>query len=133
MGMNYNATFHNATIKPEKYGKLIDWAPEDVAAEPEKAAQIALEVVEGYLDEFANEPEQDAEGIHLDGCGYYDSASYGYLDELFRLLRFCEPGAYIHDIDAEEMSGEQWRHYLLPGGVIRTVRPEVVWPEVVIA
>jgi len=133
MGMQYDVTFHDATIPPAKYGDLIEWSPEQVAAEPERAAALALEAVNDLLDDW-NPAEQDAEGIHLDDLGYHDSASYGYIESLHRLLKLCSPGAYTHENDAEDSSGEQWRYVVQADGSLReitgTIRfPGMDWPE----
>lgn len=130
MGMHYNVTFHNAIIRPERYGALIGWTPEDVAAEPEKAAELALDAVRDLVSTDAEEPQATEEGIDISECGFYDGASYGYGERLTTLLASCVPGAYIHEVDAEEGTGQQWRHLLLADGTIRTISPELVWPEV---
>ena len=121
MGMQYNVTFHNATIKRETLAGRLEIAPDSRLFE-----RHALDYLSNWL---TGDPACDDEGVHLDGCGYWDSASYGFGDELKLILEDCEPGAYFHEIDEEECSGEQWRVYKMPDGTLKTVIPEIVWPE----
>ena len=130
MGMNYDITFEDAVIPPEQYGALIGWTPEEVEEESQSAAELALKTVSEMLDDYA-EPTQSADGIDISGYGYHDSASYGYGEELYDLLAHCAPGASIHEHDGEGGSGEQWRHILTKSGKIVTIKPVLVWPEVV--
>lgn len=129
MGMKYNVSYHNAIIKPASYAALMGWTAEQAAAEPEKLAQLALEHVTDLVDAFACEPTQDPEtGIDLDGCGYWDGAGYGYGEHLRELLSYCEPGAYIHEVDEEEASGDQWRFLVMPDRTVETIQPVITWP-----
>ncbi|MBT2484801.1 MULTISPECIES: hypothetical protein [unclassified Microbacterium] len=129
MGMHYNITFHNALIKPESYAAMIGWTPEAAAAEPERVAELALAHVTELLGEWSD-PVQDEDGILMDGDGFNDSASYGYGEQLSGLLAHCEPGAYIHEIDDEESSGEQWRILVMPDRTVKVIQPVIIWPGI---
>ncbi|HEU5223104.1 MAG TPA: hypothetical protein VFU07_05410 [Candidatus Lumbricidophila sp.] len=127
--MSYHVTFHNATIKPEQYPAVIARFYQDQPVDPAQLAETALEQVKSLFSGY-DQPEQDDEGIHLDGTGFYDSAGYGYMDELEALLRFCSPGAYIHSIDEEESTGE-YQHVLQPDGTtIQVIPSRVLFPGV---
>lgn len=129
MGMHYNVTFQNATIKAERFEAMLR---NEATADMSQAElwQAALDYVDEHLSySEAADQNPDTGEIHLSGCGYYDSASYSYGIELERLLTYCEPGAYIHEVDAEESSGEAWRRVLHPDGSIKTVYPIVTWPD----
>lgn len=129
MGMHYNVTYHDAVIPPENYASLIEMDPEEArTVAPATLARLALEHLSETLSEWCD-PEQNAEGIHLDGEGFQDGASYSYQGELLHVLYHCKPGAYIHDIDAEEGTGGQSRVYKMPDGSLREVYPEIVWPD----
>lgn len=128
MGMNYNVTFHNAFIPPEKYNKLLGRSPEDPVMSLKEVVELALEKVSTTLGGY-EVIVGDEDGIDISGCGFYDSASYSYKNDLIHLLSVCNVGAYIHEVDVEEGSGYQWRHYVKPGGGIETVLPTITWPE----
>jgi hypothetical protein len=124
MGMSYDVTFHDALIKPERYAELLG---PNAYVTPEALAEAALDHVRELLSD-STEPVQDENGILLDGDGFYDSASYSYGRDLRELLAHCEPGAYIHEIDVEDMTGEQWRFLVMPDRSIKTINAEIRFP-----
>lgn len=131
MGMNYDMSFENALIKPENYHKLIGWPPEEVAHESraDHAARLALNAVNGHFSYGSDGAYLTDDGIDLSGCGYWDSAGYGYGDDLIELLRLCEPGAVLEDIDVEESTGAVTRYTVLADGSIHTGTPDVIWTD----
>lgn len=131
MGMSYSMSLENALIKSENYHKLIGWTPEEVAAESraDHAAGLALDAVNRYFSFGSDGAYLTDGGIDLSECGYWDSAGYGYGDELIELLRLCEPGAVLHDIDVEESTGAVTRYTVLADGSIHTGTPDVIWTD----
>jgi len=133
MGMHYDVTFNDATIKPERYFDLLcklgGYLPTDNLTEEDRAGMPAqaLVAVDDLLDDWDG-AVQDDDGIHLDGIGFHDSASYSYGDSLYSLLSFCEPGGYTHENDAENSSGEQWRSVVMPDRTVKTITGEVHFP-----
>lgn len=128
MGMHYNVTYVNAIIKPERFEAMLrNEATADMTRE--ELWDAALDYVNGHLDDYESADQNEETGeIDLSGFGYHNHASYSYGMELEKLLSYCEPGAYIHEVDSEESSGEQWRRVLHADGSIKTVYPEIVWP-----
>lgn len=127
--MHYNINFEDAVIKRERFPQLLGHFPAKLH-DPAAHDQRALDAVNALLGDSC-EATQDAEtgAIDLSGTGYWDSAGYGYGDDLKQLLLLCEPGAYIHEIDAEECSGDQWRHVVLEDRTLVTISPNLTWPE----
>lgn len=132
MGMQYDLTFQDARIDPSSYGAMIGWTDEEVAAEPEKAGRLAAEDVALVVDGY-DSVEQDEEGIHLDGVGYHDSSSYGFIDEVIRILGYCVPGSKLLERDVEDSDGtSRWRVVQEDGSIATfeswTVYPGYDWP-----
>lgn len=127
MGMHYSVTFHNAVIKRARFPELMGEeapAPDDVADLDRRAREHVADILE--MSEIAQDPETG--DLDLDGAGYWDSASYSFGGTLEELLLFCEPGAYTHEIDVEEESGDQWRNVVNAKGSIDQITPTLTWP-----
>ena len=128
MGMRYNITFHKAVIKPERFAEMLGTrATGDLS--PSELAEMALDHVNAHISDYDGADQHPETGeIELDGLGYCDGAGYSYGGELQDLLWHCEPGAFIHETDAEEGTGEQWRHVKMPDGTVQTLTPTITWP-----
>lgn len=142
MGMNYSETFHDATIilDDKTLVELTGLTVEHVRLDRPTALDAAVEAVNDVVDEMSNVLDADGTSINvpdtqdvidLNESSFCDHASYSYQDELNRLLLLCEPGAYIHDIDCEDSTGEQSRAYVIrrADGTKRleTITPELIW------
>lgn len=127
MGMQYSLTFNDAIIKPGAYEFLIGWSADEVQAEPKKAESLAVKAVEQILDSFDGYADN---GIVLSGYGFYGSGSYSHFYEVIDLLRLCEPGAYLEEVDVEDRTGDKTRHILMPDRTVVAVEPTLVWPTV---
>ncbi|GAB2699226.1 hypothetical protein BKA24_001771 [Microbacterium marinum] len=129
MGMHYNLSFNDAIIPKENFPGLIGWTAEQVAADPDVAQKLAIDAVLNATSDNGNEPEiTDEGGLDISGMGYWDSASYGFGESVRHVLAHCKPGAYTHNHDEEESTGE-WREIVQEDGTILEVYPTVIWPD----
>lgn len=128
MGMQYDVVYHDAIIKPERYGDLIGWTPEQLAADPSGAAVLALKAIREILGGEGDVSEITADGLKIDGCSFTTSASYSWQGELDSLLALCEPGAWTMEIDAEESTGNSWIKKVMPDGELKTFDGTTVYP-----
>lgn len=128
MGMSYSVRFHNAHITPERYAEQIGATPEEVRANPRKYQEDAMAWADEFFTDKCSDFAVDNGDLILDHCGFYEGASYSYGEELMSLLKLCEPGAYTHEIDVENSTGNQWRHVVQADRSIELIQPRVVWP-----